>query len=97
MLIVFSGQVWYNLFNVERQITVFCDDGQEKQNYVKKRASRFYINVVYWQIIINVKQELIRRNLYSFEKYTSLDVYDAVINYNIINIKDFLENYKKKK
>ncbi|MCH5315149.1 MAG: hypothetical protein J1E81_04490 [Eubacterium sp.] len=42
--------------------------------------------------IIEIKQELIYRNLYSFDKYTSLDVYDAVINKGITNIDDFIKN-----
>jgi len=47
------------------------------------------------QRIINIKQELIARKLYSFEKYTSMDVYNAVLKQNITNIDDFLAIYKK--
>ena len=45
--------------------------------------------------IIKIKQELINRNLYSFDKYTSLDVYDAVINKGVTNIDDFIKKYSK--
>jgi hypothetical protein len=47
------------------------------------------------QIIIRIKQELIARKLYSFEQYTSMDVYNAVLKQNITNIDDFLAIYKK--
>lgn len=39
--------------------------------------------------IIDIKQELIKRNLYLFDKYTSMDVYDAVLNKGIMNIETF--------
>lgn len=47
------------------------------------------------QRIISIKQELIARKLYSFEQYTSMDVYNAVLKQNITNIDDFLAIYKK--
>lgn len=47
------------------------------------------------QSIIAIKQELIARKLYSFEQYTSMDVYNAVLNQHITNIDDFLAIYKK--
>lgn len=45
--------------------------------------------------VISIKQDLIKRDVYSFDKYTSMDVYDAVINKGIINTDDFIERYKK--
>ncbi len=45
--------------------------------------------------IIKIKQDLIKQNLYSFDKYTSMDVYDAVINKGITNIEDFIRIHKK--
>lgn len=45
--------------------------------------------------IVEIKQELIKRNLYSFDKYTSMNVYDAVINKGIMDISDFIERYNK--
>ncbi len=47
------------------------------------------------QSITDIKQELIARRLYSFEQYTSMDVYNAVLNQQITNIDDFLAVYKK--
>lgn len=45
--------------------------------------------------IISLKQELITRKLYSFEQYTSMDVYNAVLKQQITNIDDFLAAYNK--
>lgn len=47
------------------------------------------------QSIIDIKQGLIARKLYSFEQYNSMDVYNAVLNQQIKNIDDFLTVYKK--
>ncbi len=45
--------------------------------------------------IMNIKQELQERHLYSFDQYTSMDVYKAVLEYGITNTNDFLGNHKK--
>ena len=45
--------------------------------------------------IITIKQELIKGNLYSFDKFYSMDVYRAVLDMNIQNIDEFLERYTK--
>lgn len=45
--------------------------------------------------IVKIKQELINRGLYSFDKYTSMDVYDAVLHKGSMAIDDFLEKHKK--
>lgn len=47
------------------------------------------------ECIVNIKQGLISRQLYSFEKYTSIDVYEAVLHQNIFDIECFLKNYIK--
>lgn len=46
--------------------------------------------------IVKIKNELINRGLYSFEKYKSIDVYKAVVEENVKNSDEFLtlfENY----
>ena len=45
--------------------------------------------------IILIKQELIKRGLYSFEKFHSIDVYRAVLDMKVQNIDEFLERYTK--
>ena len=45
--------------------------------------------------ILSIKQELIRREQYSFEKYTSMDVYRAVLEQGISGVEEFLERYER--
>lgn len=45
--------------------------------------------------IIKIKQELQEQKLYSFDKYTSMDVYRGVLELGIQNTVEFLELYKK--
>lgn len=45
--------------------------------------------------IIHLKKELIARKLYSFDQYTSIDVYNAVLNQHITDIENFLANYRR--
>lgn len=45
--------------------------------------------------IIAIKKELISKGQYSFEKYTSMDVYRAVLEENIQSIGEFLEKHSK--
>lgn len=43
--------------------------------------------------IIQIKEELIARDLYSFEKYKSLDVYKAVLENGVVDVEGFLKLY----
>lgn len=45
------------------------------------------------EIIVEIKKALIDLNLYSFEKYRSVDVYKAVTEMNITSIDEFLNRY----
>lgn len=47
------------------------------------------------ECIIQIKQELQKKNLYCFEKYCSMDVYHAVLEQGIRNTDEFLEKYVK--
>lgn len=49
------------------------------------------------QSIIDIKRDLIASKLYSFEQFTSMDVYNAVLYQRITNVQDFLETYRKEK
>ena len=59
----------------------YCDEIAEKTSDTQKKQ------------IIQIKQELIARKLYSFDKFTSMDVYSAVINNGASNIDEFLERF----
>lgn len=48
-------------------------------------------------IIVNIKETLIDKNLYSFDKYRSVDVYKAVIDMNITSVDEFLSEYGSEK
>ena len=43
--------------------------------------------------ILNIKQDLIGRHLYPSAPYTSMDVYDAVLNQGVRNTEEFLTVY----
>lgn len=45
--------------------------------------------------ILTLKKDLLERGLYSFEKYTSMDVYKAVMECGIRDTETFLKEYKK--
>lgn len=79
--------IWFLDKNTVEKAEKYCNDISAKvsQNQQLKTA------------IIEIKQELIKRKLYSFDKYTSMDVYDAVLNYDIMNIDDFVKSYGKLK
>lgn len=46
-------------------------------------------------IIVQIKNSLIEKGLYSFDNYTSIDVYKAVTEMNISSIDEFLAKYTK--
>jgi hypothetical protein len=52
-------------------------------------------NPEFKEYIINIKEFLIDKELYSFDKYISIDVYKAVIENGIRTGEEFLEKYKK--
>ncbi len=47
------------------------------------------------EAVVRLKQELIARGMYTFEQYSSMNVYDAVLRCGIRTIDEFLENYRK--
>ena len=65
------------IVNAER----YCDDIAHRASEVQKER------------IIQIKEELISRELYSFEKYKSLDVYKAVLEKDVVNVEEFLKRY----
>jgi len=44
--------------------------------------------------IVRIKSELLRRGLYSFEQYRSVDVYKAVLEDRVTSVEEFLSRYK---
>ena len=82
-----TGELWNidlwvfdkeTISNAER----YCDDITQNTSQTQK------------DIIINIKNELILRGLYSFEQYKSIDVYKAVLENGVKNIDEFLILFK---
>ena len=63
----------------------YCDEIAEKASYTQKKQ------------IIEIKQELIAREMYSFDKFSSMDVYSAVIDNGVTNIDEFLNKFGDEK
>lgn len=82
---LWNVDIWFLDKNSIQKAEKYCDDISAKvKNNEQLRTA-----------IIEIKQELIKRNLYSFDKYTSMDVYDAVLDKSIMNIDDFVKSYIK--
>jgi len=60
----------------------YCDEITQKATPEQKQA------------ILDIKTALIERGLYSFEQYTSMDVYTAVLDNGVMNVDQFLESGK---
>ena len=85
---VVGGELWnVDLWFFDRETIEaaeqYCDDIVRAASAVQKER------------IIMIKQELMKRGLYSFEKFHSIDVYRAVLDRNIQNTDEFLERYTK--
>lgn len=81
---LWNVDIWFLDKNTIENAEKYCDDISEK---IKD-------NVQLKTAIIEIKQELIKRNLYSFDKYTSMDVYAAVLNKGILKVDDFIRGGK---
>ena len=71
------------------------DEIKNAENYCDDILDKIKNNEQLKTAIIYIKKELIKRDLYSFNKFTSMDVYDSVINKGITDIDDFIERYNK--
>lgn len=65
---------------------------QEAESFADKIKKELERNDVKRNAVIQIKKDLIARGMYSFEQYTSMDVYRAVLEHNITTVKDFLQN-----
>ena len=57
----------------------YCDDIAKRTSHIQKER------------IIQIKEALITRDLYSFETYKSLDVYKAVLENDVVDVEEFLK------
>ena len=85
-----SGELWnFDLWFFDKetieQAESFCTGIEDK--VMQKPETK--------EAIIKIKKDLITRELYSFEQYTSMDVYRAVLELGIRDSETFLQSYKK--
>jgi len=65
----------------------YCDDVQRRA--AAEQGAR--------DAILRLKRELLALGLYSFDQYTSMDVYDAVLNRHIRTTDEFVAGYPRRK
>lgn len=78
-----TGELWnVDLWFLDKEtignVETYCDNIEKNTSPEQKES------------IIAIKKELISRNLYSFEKYKSVDVYQAVLEHHVKDAKEFL-------
>lgn len=76
--------IWFLDKDTIEKTEKYCDDISKKLNDNEQLRTA----------IVEIKQELIKRNLYSFDRYTSMDVYDAVFNKGIRKADEFIKTRK---
>lgn len=81
---VITGELWnIDLWFFDRETIAdaerYCDDIAQRTSQIQKDR------------IVKIKEELIARDLYSFEKYKSLDVYKAVLENDVADVEEFLQ------
>ena len=82
---LWNVDLWFFDKDTIRSAEEYCDRIERQVKELPESKER----------IVHLKRELIARKLYSFNQYTSMDVYDAVLNRNIADIEDFLANYRR--
>lgn len=86
---VMDGELWnFDLWFFDRETIhkaeAFCDGIAGRATAEQK------------EIITTLKRELIARNLYSSEKFHSMDVYQAVLEQGVRSISEFLDRYERR-
>ncbi len=85
---IVDGERWnFDLWFFDRETIGkaerFCDDIATRATAAQKEK------------ITRLKQELIARNLYAFDKFHSVDVYRAVLEEEIEDVEGFLKKYER--
>ena len=84
---VITGELWnIDLWFFDRETIAdaerYCDDIAQRTSQIQKDRT------------VQIKEELIARGLYSFEKYKSLDVYKAVLENDVSDVEEFLQLFR---
>lgn len=86
---IIDGELWnFDIWFLNRETI------KEAERYCQNIIKEVSIKKEAKERIILLKEQLIERELYSFDKFTSMDVYKAVLENNISGIESFLENFK---
>ena len=75
---LWNVDLWFFAKETIHEAESLCDRLSSRASEVQK------------SIMIDIKKELIARGLYSFDQYRSMDVYKAVMEYDIRNTESFL-------
>ena len=78
-----TGELWnIDLWFLDKETIEnaekYCDDITQRASEIQKDR------------IVKIKEALISRELYSFEKYKSLDVYKAVLENDVVDVEEFM-------
>lgn len=65
------------------------------EEYCDNITAKINISPNLKDIIIKIKKELIKRKMYSFNQFSSMDIYDAVIDKEITNVEEFIKKCSK--
>lgn len=82
---LWNVDLWFLSHQEIEETEKFCDAVANKVRQSPKLGER----------IIHIKQDLQARQMYTFNQYTSMDVYQAVLEQGITNTDNFLIDYRK--
>lgn len=86
---IIDGELWnFDIWFLNREII------KKAERYCEQIIEQVSANKEAKERIIFLKEQLIARDLYSFNKFTSIDVYKAVLENDVSDIETFLENGK---
>ncbi len=82
---LWNVDIWFFDQEVVQKAEAFCDKvkGELDREPDKKAA------------VLSLKRDLMEKGLYTFEHFTSMDVYNAVLEQGIRTVDEFLTRYKK--
>ncbi len=87
----FETKILGELCNVD--IWFFDKDTITKAlDFSKNIKQKLLANPELKEVVINIKQSLIENEQYGFDKFSSMDVYKAVFEDNVISYTDFIES-----
>ena len=83
-----DGEIWnFDLWFFDRETI------QKAEKYCDSIAERVKQTLGSRETIMRIKEDLIARDLYGFDRYASMDVYRAVLEQNIRTTQELLERY----